>query len=340
VKLGVLFARQEAIVLLAVLLLGLAVGLLNPSFFSFLNLFSLLKNSTVVGLFAIGFLIVLVIGGLDVSFAAIGVVGMYGTVVLANAYFPTAPVVVLFAVAALIGALLGLINGLLVVWLKAPSLIITLATTSLYRGFLLYFVGTDTIRGVPRGMVDFSRSTVVTMIADNGARVGLHASVPLFLVIAILVFILMRHTTFGRSLYAVGGNPVAAQRMGIDVARVQILAYTLAGLLAGIAGLLSAAVIRLANPQTLVGSELDVIAAVVVGGAAITGGKGSVIGAVLGTLLIVITNNSLILLGVSATWQKVAVGSLLILAIGLPLLTRLRWRGANTVATGAEAVVR
>jgi simple sugar transport system permease protein len=247
---------------------------------------------------------------------------MYLTVVLSKAYFPDAPMPILIAAAAAIGAILGAINGVLVTWLKAPSLIITLGTASLFRGFLLYFVGTDTIRQVPHGMASFSRADVFTMTAENGARIGLHVSVMIFLVIAGLVFFVMRYTIAGRSLYAIGGNRVAAERMGINVVRMEVAAYIASGLLAGIAGLLSASIIRLANPQTLVGSELDVIAAVVIGGAAITGGRGGIIGVLLGTLLIVITNNSLIVLGVSASWQKVAIGALLVVAIGLPILVR------------------
>ncbi|MET3923937.1 ABC transporter permease [Devosia sp. 2618] len=322
--------RQETMLLLVLVLLVAIVGIINPSFLTYFNLFSMLKSSTVVGLFAIGFFIVLIIGGLDVSFAAIAVVAMYGTVTLANALFPDLSIWLLFGIAALMGAGLGAINGLLVTWLKAPSLIITLGTTSLFRGFLLYFVGTDTIRKVPSGMVEFSRTNILTLTADNGAKVGLHVSVLMFLLIAALVFFVMRYTTVGRSLYAIGGNRVAAARMGINVQRIEILAYTTAGLLAGIAGLTAAGVIRLANPQTLVGGELDVIAAVVIGGAAITGGRGSVIGVLLGTLLIVTTNNSLIVLGVSTVWQKVAIGALLLLAIGLPLFGQFSQRQRGT----------
>jgi simple sugar transport system permease protein len=164
------------------------------------------------------------------------------------------------------------------------------------------------------------------MTAANGAQVGLHVSVVIFLAIVVIVFLMLRYTTLGRSLYAVGGNPVAARRMGINVEAVEIFAYCAAGTLAGIGGFLSAAMLRLANPQTLTGGELDVIAAAVLGGAAITGGRGSVVGVFLGVLLIVITNNSLIVLGIAATWQKVAVGTLLLVAIGMPLLARRRSR--------------
>ncbi len=320
--------RHETILLLVVLGLVGLVSLVNPGFLTFFNMFSILKSSTVVGLFAIGFFIILVTGGLDVSFAAVAIVAMYCTVTIANALFPDLSIWLLFAMSGLIGLFLGAINGLLVIWLKAPSLIITLGTTSLFRGFLLYFVGTDTIRKVPSGMVDFSRTNVLVLTADNGARVGLHVSVIILLAAVALVYFIMRYTTVGRSLYVIGGNRSAAERMGINVPLIEASAYAAAGLLAGIAGLIAGGIIRLANPQTLVGGELDVIAAVVIGGAAITGGRGSVIGVLLGVLLIVITNSSLIALGVSTVWQKVAIGALLLIAIGLPMLVQ-RKQGAQ-----------
>lgn len=320
--------RHETILLLVVLGLVGLVSLVNPGFLTFFNMFSILKSSTVVGLFAIGFFIILVTGGLDVSFAAIAIVAMYCTVTIANALFPDLSIWLLFAMSGLIGLFLGAINGLLVIWLKAPSLIITLGTTSLFRGFLLYFVGTDTIRKVPSGMVDFSRTNVLVLTADNGARVGLHASVIILLAAVALVYFIMRYTTVGRSLYGIGGNRSAAERMGINVPLIEASAYAAAGLLAGVAGLIAGGIIRLANPQTLVGGELDVIAAVVIGGAAITGGRGSVIGVLLGVLLIVTTNSSLIALGVSTVWQKVAIGALLLIAIGLPMLVQ-RKQGAQ-----------
>ena len=314
--------QHEVLILLVLVILTLTVGAINPVFFSMFNIFSLLKNSTVIGLFAIGFFLVLVTGGLDVSFAAVGVTAMYCTVKLAVAYFPGASFLVLCAVSALIGIALGLINGLLVIQLRAPSLIVTLGTLSLFRGFLLFFVGTDVVRLVPQSINDFARTNAMNVTAANGAHIGLHASVVIFIGVTAGVFLFLRYTTLGRSLYAVGGNPVAARRMGMNVAGVELFAYCAAGALAGIAGLVSATILRLANPQTLVGSELDVIAAVVLGGAAITGGRGSVIGVFFGTLLIVVTNNSLIILGIPSYWQKVAVGAMLIAAIGLPLLVQ------------------
>ena len=339
-KLLTILLRHEIIVLMALIALVVIVGAINPAFYSFFNIFSLLKNSTVVGLFAIGFFLVLVVGGLDVSFAAIGVVAMYGTVKLSLAFFPEAHFLVLCGVAALIGTGLGLINGLLVTRLRAPSLIVTLGTMSLFRGFLLFFVGTETIRNVPPAMSAFSATNVLSMTAQNGARVGLHVSVVILLAILVIVFLFLRFTILGRSLYAVGGNPVAARRMGINVAAVETFAYCAGGMLSGLAGLMAASMIRLANPQTLVGSELDVIAAVVIGGAAITGGRGSVLGVFLGVVLIVVTNNSLIVLGIPSIWQKVATAVLLLAAIGLPLVAQRRWRLSSSFAAGSRRLSR
>jgi simple sugar transport system permease protein len=163
----------------------------------------------------------------------------------------------------------------------------------------------------------------------------LHVSVVILLAVLAIVFFLLRYTVLGRSLYAVGGNPVAARRMGINVEAVEMFAYCTGGLLSGLAGFMAASMLRLANPQTLVGSELDVIAAVVIGGAAITGGKGSVLGVFLGVALIVVTNNSLILIDVPATWQKIAIAGLLLAAIGLPLLAQRKWRLPSM--SGAQA---
>lgn len=314
--------RHEVILLLAVLALVAVVGSINPAFFSLFNMFSLLKNMTVVGLLAIGFFFGLIVGGIDVSFAAVGVFAMYVTVKLANAVFPDAPIVLLFIASGGIGATLGLINGLLITGLRAPSLIVTLGTLSLYRGFLLYFVGTESIRQLPASVAEFARTNVLVLTAANGARVGLHVSVVLFAAIALVVFLVLRYTVVGRTLYAVGGSPTAASRMGMNVVRSEILAYTAVGFFAGIAGILSATVIRMANPLSLTGWELQVIAAVVLGGAAITGGRGSIVGVLLGVLLIALVNNSLILLGIPSAWQQVAIGALLIIAIGLPLVLR------------------
>ena len=135
------------------------------------------------------------------------------------------------------------------------------------------------------------------------------------IVICVLIALLLRNTVFGRGIYALGGDAESARRAGFPVIRLQVAMYALAGLLAGIAGLMHVVQVRQANPFDLVGGELDVIAAVVLGGASIFGGKGSVLGTVLGVVLIAMINTSLILLGVPGTWQRAAIGALLIIGV-------------------------
>lgn len=306
---------HESILAMVIIALIAIVGILNPNFFSLINLLFLLKNSMVTLLFATGFFLILVIGGLDVSFAAVGVVSMYCALKIATGISMELGFVPVLIIAALIGALLGLINGLLVTRLKVSSLIVTLGTMSLYRGFLLFFVGTEYLRQLPEGVTDFARSNLFRITAANGAKVGFHSSFLLVAVIILLVALMLRYTVFGRQAFAVGADPEAAARAGFKVRRIEVVFYVIAGVLAGIAGLLSATYIRVANPFSIIGTELDVIAAVIIGGAAVTGGRGSVIGTVLGVGLIAILRNSLTLLSIPAHWHDLAVGLVILAAV-------------------------
>lgn len=318
------WGRHETILALIVLGLIVVVAAINPRFLSWVNMFFLLKNSAVMALFAIGFLLVLLIGGIDVSFAAVGVVAMYVALKLATAIDMAMPFLPILLMAAAIGTVLGMLNGFLVIRLKVSSLIVTLGTMSLFRGFLLFFVGTQYLRQLPSGVADFASSNLFTITAANGAKVGLHSSLLLVAVVALAVAALLRFTVFGRQTYAIGGDRTAAVRAGFPVARIEFLVFTLAGCLAGIAGLLSASFIRVANPFSIIGSELDVIAAVIIGGASIAGGRGTVGGALLGVLLIAVVRNSLTLLAVPAYWHDVVIGLLIIVAIAIPALKSRR----------------
>jgi simple sugar transport system permease protein len=156
------------------------------------------------------------------------------------------------------------------------------------------------------------------------------------IVICILVSVMLRYTMVGRGIFAIGGDAESARRAGFPVARIQVFIYLLVGVLAGIAGLMHVTQVRLANPYELVGGELDVIAAVVLGGASIFGGKGSVLGTVLGVVLLALIRNSLILLGVPGTWQRAAVGAMLIIGVTAQALSySSRRRPATGVAMEA-----
>lgn len=294
-------------------MLIVGIGLANPAFFTLTNLFDLCKSSTVMGLFALGVLIVLISGGIDVSFAAIGAFSMYVTSRLLVAVDFHGSVAVAFLLAGLIGTLLGLFNGVLIARFRLPTLIVTLGSASLFRGFLLAFIGTSIVNNLPPGMVRFSRLTV---FSDRGGA-GLSISFFVFAAAAAGVSILLGYTMPGRGVYAMGGNVVAAERAGFNLRRLQLFLYSLVGLLSGVAGIVHTCMMRNANPFDLVGTELTVIAAVVLGGASITGGRGTVLGTVLGVLLLVILSNSLILLDIPSYWQKVAIGLVIIASTGI-----------------------
>lgn len=318
-----LLRRNETLVAVTLVVLCLVIGLNNPTFFTVGNAFTLLRSSIVTGIFAMGVLIVIISGGIDVSFTAIGVFALYATVKLMLFYAPNAPIWVGFVIAALIGLGLGLINAFFIAQFKLPTLIVTLGTLSMFHGFLLFAIGNQIIRDVPPALTEFARATVVQIPQERGMA-NLHPAVFLMIAIVIMVWMLLRYTMLGRGIYALGGAPEAAERAGFNVTRIQYFIYGFVGLLSGIAGMTFGALARQANPQDIVGTELNVIAAVVLGGAYLTGGRGTVIGTLLGIVLVVIANNSLILIGVPTVWQRVVIGIIILVGTGVPAIQERR----------------
>ncbi|MCG3212283.1 MAG: Ribose import permease protein RbsC [Anaerolineae bacterium] len=329
-----LLRRNETLVAVTLVGLCLFIGLNNPTFFSVGNTFTLLRSSIVTGIFAMGVLIVIISGGIDVSFTAIGVFALYATVKLMLHFAPNTSIWVAFVIAALIGLGLGLINAFFIAQFRLPTLIVTLGTLSMFHGFLLFAIGNQIIRDVPPALTEFARATVVQIPQERGMA-NLHPAVFLMLVIVILVWLLLKYTILGRGIYALGGAPEAAERAGFNVTQIQYFIYGFVGLLSGIAGMTFGALARQANPQDIVGTELNVIAAVVLGGAYLTGGRGTVIGTLLGVVLVVIANNSLILIGVPTVWQRVVIGIIILVGTGIPAIQERR--AGKRTASLAEA---
>ena len=313
------FSSPQGVVTITALAFALVLSLSNPAFFSTATLVDLARNSLVTGIFAIGVVMVLASGGIDVSFTAIGAFSLYATIKLLTAYGIDIPIAGVFAIGAVIGAALGLINGLLIGGLGLPTLIVTLGTLSLFRGALLTFLGTVYITTVPREIISFSRTVLVRVENAAGQMVSLPFSFLVLVGVAVMAAILMNGTMFGRKIYAIGGSEEAATRIGINVPRVKVLIYVISGAIAGLAGITQVTLARMANPFDLVGMELNVIAAVVLGGARITGGHGTITGTLIGVFVITMINTSLLMAGVPSYWQKVVVGLLIVLGTGLPI---------------------
>ncbi len=309
-----LIRHPPVVTLILIVIVSIIVGAINPSFWQISNVFDIARASVVRGLFALGVLIVLAAGGLDISFTAIAAFVMYLITKVVVAIAPDISIVPIFIAGAIGGAILGSMNGILVNKLRAPSLIVTIGTQYVIRGFLLTFIGTGLFMNIPASMEAFGKYELMRQTAENGFIAVLPAYVLVLVVAALVTWWILERTLIGRAVFAVGGNANIAERLGYNLLKVHLFVFTYAGLLAGIAGIIHVSANRLANPFDLAGSEMDVIAAVVLGGARITGGSGSVIGTILGVVLITLVNNVLILAGIPSTWQLVIVGSFILIA--------------------------
>lgn len=328
--------NNEGLLGAVLVLLVIVVGAVDHQFWSLATVFNLVRNSFELLVFALGFLLVLLMGGIDVSFDAIGIVAGYVVALLASHGILPASVLVAFVAAALIGLLLGLLNAAIAAGLRLPVMIVTLGTRGLFTGFLLTFIGSNYVNTLPQSLGTFGQADIFKVHTGANQVVGLNILViPIALLVVLLAWLLSR-TLFGRGLYAVGGDEEAARRVGFPVGLIKAAALCLAGLLAGLAGMTHVTLIGYGNPFELVGQETNVIAAVVLGGASITGGKGSVLGTVLGVLLVSLINYSLVLLGIPSTWQEVAIGVLLVLGVCAQFASRRKQTSVVMVKEAAS----
>lgn len=310
-----LLKRSETVIFLVLLTAVIVTGLLNPAAWQLGNIFSLLRANVITGIMALGVLVVMISGGIDISVPYFAMAAMYVTLLgmLKTGY---AGIFLPFVISTVIGLALGGLNAFFVHTVRMIPMIVTLGTGTMVRGFLLGVIGTSNINRdqMPGQLIDFASTALVKMQAPDGSTIELSAMVLIYVALALVVHFILAHTMIGRGLYAMGGDREAARRAGFNVRRITWFAYCLSGALAGFAGLLYVSMSWLANPRDLAGTEMDLLAAVVLGGASIFGGRGSVLGTMLGVFMLVLINNSLIILHVSTTWQRVAVGLIVITA--------------------------
>lgn len=317
-------SNNEGVLALVLFAIIAVISILNPDFLTLTTMFSIMRGSIVPLIFALGVLVVIISGGIDVSFAAIAIFASYTAVTIAQDGNFDPGLIGVTVIAAGFGAFLGFFNGAVIGIFKLPTLIVTLGTLSLFRGILLAYIGSQYIANPPSSLEQIAKTNIISIANDQEPGAFLHVLVIPVIVLVILVSWMLNKTMFGRAIFAIGGDAEAARRAGLPVVRIQVIVYTLVGVLAAVAGVFHVTLGRNANPQDLVGNELDVIAAVVLGGASVFGGRGSVLGVVLGVLLIQVINNSLILAGVPTAWQRTAVGVILIIGVGIQALSEKR----------------
>lgn len=327
-------ANNEGVLLIVLLALIILMTMANPQFLSFFTMFSVVRSSLVPMVLALGVLMVIISGGVDVSFPAVAIFSAYTTITIARNFDLELGVIPAVLMVLAIGGLLGAINGVLISRWRLPTLIVTLGTAGIFKGILLAYVGSRYIADMPQALDNLSRRNILAIPGEHGTAF-LHIMVIPVALLCVLVWWLLNRTMFGRSIYAMGGDYEAARRAGFPVIKNQILLYVLVGALAAIAGLIHVTMSRNANPQDLLGTELDIIAAVVLGGTSITGGRGSVFGTVIGVFLIQLINNSLILVGIPSTWQRATIGLLLLIGVTIQALSAKR--ASKRVFTIADA---
>jgi len=291
---------------LALVLLGLIiVGFIaSPDFLTARNATNVITFSAIIAVLAVGQFFVILTGGIDLSVGSTVALSTVVTALLLQKGLPAGVAVVgTLAVCAFIGFL----NGVLIVWLRLAPFIATLATLSIVQGFS-YIIQSTTL-------IQITNQTFISWF--SGSVLGIPNPVIIFLLLTVVAAFVAKYSTIGRRLYAIGGNREAARLSGLPVHRDLLITYTVSGLLAGLAGLLAAA--QLLQGSSLIGQgyELDAIAAVVVGGASLSGGTGDPISAVIGNLIIAIITNIMNLLGVSSQPQLVIKGAVIILAVFL-----------------------
>ncbi|MGD0862917.1 MAG: ABC transporter permease [Candidatus Limnocylindrales bacterium] len=326
---------NEFVLVLVIVVLCLLVGLAERNFWNLGTAFDIARNSLETVVFALAFLVVLLVGGIDVSFDAIGIFSGYTAAWIAVSGYYDSDIILAFVLAGLIGLGLGAVNAVIVDRLRLPVLIATLATRSVFVGVLLTYIGAFWYNFLPGQLGDFHYWQVIRVPVGRGST-SLHPLVIPVLVLAVVLWLVLSRTMFGRGLYAVGGDAEAARRAGFPVRRLVFMALCLAGLLAGLGGMVHVSLGGNADPYELVGSELTPIAAVVLGGASIFGGKGTVLGTVLGAVLISLINYSMVSLGVPAAWTQVIVGLFILIAIASQLMRgRRRARSLLAIPSGA-----
>lgn len=297
--------------IILILFIGLTVS--TDSFLTLGNIFDMSESTAVLGIMACGLFVVLIAGGIDISFPATAAIAQYVSATyilsLGGNFF------IAFAIAAAVGIVLGLINAVFIYKLKVPSIIITISTLNLYFGLLMYFSKGEWLYGFPDWFMDGIH--LFPFIGNDGYDYSLSLSIITFLVIIVITSIFMSKIRLGRQIYAVGGNADAASRIGVNIFTINLLVYGYMGMLAGIASIVQIQISQSVAPITLMGFELTVLAAVVLGGVSMTGGKGSLFGVILGVALLAILKNGLILLNIPSYWHTVLTGVIIVVSISM-----------------------
>jgi len=307
----------QRMLLIIIVVYSVFVTIKNPGFFQIQTVFDIIKTSSTTMIVAMGLLVVMISGGIDVSFMAIALFGSYTSLYIMiqtginNLAFA-------LAVSMAIGVVLGLVNAVLISWLKLPPFIITLGTQNLFHGIMTTFISDKSFGSgvLPECLHKFGQGTLFKVATANGST-GLTVSLIPVLIAGLATYFILRKTMIGRGIVAIGNDEESARRAGFNPFKIRLFVYAYSGALAGMMGIVYAAQVNALYPNKMVGDELMVVAAVVIGGTKITGGQGKIFGAVLGVLITYLLNSTLIMIGLSSSWNNLFVGAILVIAVAI-----------------------
>ncbi|TIP07708.1 MAG: ABC transporter permease [Mesorhizobium sp.] len=302
---------QETWIAIAILVLGLVVSMIAPKFATPGNLLNIFQNACFIGIMAIGMTPVIISGGIDISVGSI--LGMCG-VTLGIVLNADMPLVVGIAATLAMGVLCGTVNGTIIAYVKLPPFIVTLATLSIGRSLALVLTNNQVF-------YEFGRASDAIVALGGGYTLGLPNVVYALVIGVIVLHFLLTMSRWGRYLFAIGGNEPAARLSGIPVDLIKISAYAFSGFMVGVTAIFLVGWLGAVTNSIGTGYELQVIASTVIGGASLTGGFGSALGAGIGAILVETIRNALLLAGVNPFWQGTFVGCFILAAV---LLERIR----------------
>jgi len=332
-KLAEIFIYGKSMAPALIVLLSILViffSLMTPNFFTFINFKAIISNIPVIAIMAVGMTFVLLVGGLDISVGSILGFTAVNVVLFHNAGFNATLIVICSAV---IGALIGAFNGYIITKIGINPVITTLGTMALARGLASWF--SLDIEVLKVGRIFDQKFLLISRYYIPPDKQIIPITFVYVIVLYILISIVLKYTRYGRNVYAVGSNEYAARLAGINTGRIKFLSYVISGIMASLAGVILVAQLSLGRDDAGIGSELEVITAVVLGGVSLSGGKGNLLGVIVSVLILGVIRNGMVhleqVVGLSYYWREVAKGAILILAISIDSARIMATRKRNVV---------
>ena len=314
-----LLKKREFLMFMMLMVICLGITLITPSFLTPSNLLSIVMNNVILAIMAMGMTLVIVTAGIDVSVGSqLGFASIFVGIV---ALIPTSNIVTVLIVGILCGTVLGMLNGILIAGAEIPAIVVSLGTMNIFRGSLLLYTNGKWVTSLPNWYTSLYNTSVL----------GIPTPIFILALVIGVTYFIAQHTRLGRSIYALGGNPAIASRVGINTGKVTLFVFAYMGALTGIASILYGAQLATIDPNAGTSFELMVISAVVIGGANVMGGSGSLLGSLIGVLILGVLQNGIILMRIEPYWQNVVVGLILVTAVTLDVMNNKRTEASKKV---------